>query len=53
MADRHKHPQRGIRVPDERWEQATEKAKREGRTITEVVNEELEKYVRRPDHKKK
>ncbi|MBA9001992.1 hypothetical protein [Thermomonospora cellulosilytica] len=53
MADRHRHPSRGIRIPDERWEAAKKKAEREGRTITEVVNEELEKYIKRPDRKKK
>jgi len=53
MSDRHRHPSRGIRVPDERWKKAQEKAKREGRTITEVINEELEKYIQRPDRKKK
>ncbi|HEY3683549.1 MAG TPA: hypothetical protein VGL93_10940 [Streptosporangiaceae bacterium] len=35
------------RVPDARWNAAKEKAEREGKTISDVVNDALEKYVRR------
>jgi predicted DNA-binding protein len=48
-----KTPGRNIRVPDERWKQAKEKAEREGKTIAEVVNDCLEKYVGKDDGKKK
>jgi predicted DNA-binding protein len=38
-------PVRGIRVPAERWEAAKAKADREGRTISAVINDFLERYV--------
>ncbi|WP_329249543.1 hypothetical protein OG417_03340 [Actinoallomurus sp. NBC_01490] len=49
--DRHKHKARGIRVPDERWEQAKQKAEEEGVTLQDVVNECLEKFIKRPKRK--
>lgn len=45
--DRHKNKSRGIRIPDERYEQAKEKAEKEGKSITDVVNDCLEKYVQK------
>lgn len=45
--DRHKHKSRGIRVPDERWTQAKEKAEAEGKTVSDVVNECLERYIKK------
>lgn len=51
MADRHRHKSRGVRVPDERWEQAKKKAKEEGKTVNDVVNSCLEKYVRKGKRK--
>lgn len=44
---------RGVRVPDERWKQAQEKAAREGRTVSDVINECLEKYVSKDDKPKR
>jgi predicted HicB family RNase H-like nuclease len=40
-------PIRGVRVPDERWKQAKEKAEAEGKSVTDVVNDCLEKYVKK------
>jgi predicted DNA-binding protein len=45
--DRHKNKARGIRIPDERYKQAKEKAEKEGKSVTDVVNEALETYVRK------
>lgn len=38
---------RNIRVPDELWEAAQAKAKREGRNVSEVVRELLARWVKR------
>lgn len=38
-------PHRTIRVPDALWNAAREKAEREGRTLSEVLREMLERYV--------
>lgn len=42
-----KTPNRTVRVPEERWKQAKEKAEAEGKSVTDVVNECLEKYVKK------
>jgi predicted DNA binding CopG/RHH family protein len=48
MRDTHTPP-RSIRVPNERWDAAKAKAAAEGRTITDVINEALQRYImRRP-----
>ena len=44
MADRDWMPLRAIRVPDETWKLAQERAKAEGTTISAVVREALERY---------
>lgn len=41
-----KTPQRTIRVPDDLWQAAKEKAKRRGETVTEVLVAALKRYVR-------
>ena len=38
---------KSIRIPDELWQAALEKAQAEGRTLTDVVVKSLERYVRR------
>lgn len=38
---------KAIRVPDDLWAAALEKAQAEGRTLTDVVVKALERYVRR------
>ena len=38
---------RTIRVPEERWVQAMSKAKAEGTTLTAVINDCLERYIRK------
>ena len=38
---------RAVRVPDELWQAALDKARREGTTVTAVVLAALQRYVRR------
>lgn len=38
---------RAIRIPDEVWQAALDKARREGTTVTAVVLAALQRYVRR------
>lgn len=38
-------PQRGIRISDETWKKATDKAAKEGRSVSDVVRECLDSYV--------
>ncbi len=40
-------PLRNVRIPDEVWDAAREKAEREGTTVTAVVLAALQRYVRR------
>jgi hypothetical protein len=42
-----KTPMHGARVPDARWQAAKAKAEKEGRTIAEVINDCLEKYIQK------
>lgn len=42
-----KTPNRTVRIPDEVWQQAKEKAAAEGKTVSDVVNECLRRYLRR------
>lgn len=35
---------RGVRVPDEIWRKAQERAEREGRSISDVIREHLREY---------
>lgn len=46
MPNAPKTKARGIRVPDELWQAALEKAKAEDTTVTAVVLKELRRYVR-------
>ena len=41
-----KTPQRSVRVPDEVWARAKEKAEAQGITVSEVVREKLEEWLR-------
>jgi hypothetical protein len=38
-------PQRNVRVPDDLWNAAKKEAKTEGRTMTDVINSALTRYV--------
>lgn len=38
---------RAIRIPDDLWEAALEKAHANGETLSEVVRQALERYVKR------
>jgi hypothetical protein len=40
-------PKHNVRVPKELWEAAMAEAKLEGRTITDVINTDLHRYVTR------
>ena len=51
--DRHKDKVRGIRIPDGRWEAVKDKAKREGKSANEVVNDAIEKDLKRDARKRK
>jgi hypothetical protein len=42
---------RNLRVPDDIWRAAQEKAKAEGRTLTEVIVAYLKRYVSTPPRK--
>lgn len=46
MPDSPKTPHRTIRVEDELWRAAQEKARAEGRTVSEVIRDRLRRYVR-------
>ncbi|WP_167550868.1 ribbon-helix-helix protein, CopG family [Cryobacterium arcticum] len=44
MPNKPKTPLRSIRISDELWEAAQQNAAAEGRTVSEVVREALERY---------
>ena len=46
MAAEGKTPHRTIRVEDELWKAAQEKARVEGRTVSDVIRDRLRRYVR-------
>jgi hypothetical protein len=41
-------PPRSVRVPNDLWKAVTDKAAQEGRTITDVINKALLRYLRSP-----
>lgn len=52
MPNQPKTPVRGLRVDDDLWHAAQEKAKAEGRTMTDVLVAYLKRYVATPTRKK-
>ena len=52
MPNQPKTPVRGLRVDDDLWHAAQEKAKAEGRTMTDVLVAYLKRYVATPPRKK-
>ena len=46
MAVEGKTPHRTIRVEDELWKAAQEKARAEGRTVSDVIRDRLRRYVK-------
>lgn len=42
-----KTPLRNVRVPDELWNAAMTEAKKEGRSLTDVIVSDLHRYVNR------
>lgn len=47
MPNQPKTPGRNVRVPDDVWTAAKDKAQREGRTVTDVILAALRRYVAR------
>jgi predicted DNA binding CopG/RHH family protein len=43
-----KTPLRNVRISDELWNAAKQKAAEEGRTVSDVVRELLQRYVEHP-----
>ncbi|MCW2934868.1 MAG: hypothetical protein JWM19_5830 [Actinomycetia bacterium] len=52
MPNQPKTPARGIRVEDDLWHAAQEKAAAEERTLTGVIVDYLKRYVSTPPRKK-
>jgi hypothetical protein len=52
MPNQPKTPVRGIRVDDDLWHAAQEKAKAEGRTMTDVLVAYLKRYVAAPPRRR-
>jgi hypothetical protein len=47
-----KTPVRNLRVPDDIWRAAQEKAEAEGRTLTDVIVAYLRRYISTPPRKR-
>lgn len=47
MPNQPKTPARSVRIPDDLWEQARERAREAGTTVTAVLVEALRVYVSR------
>ncbi len=47
-----KTPVHNVRVAPELWKAAQDKAKREGRTMTDVIVSYLKRYIAAPDRKR-
>lgn len=52
MPNQPRTPVRGLRVEESLWRAAQEKAKAEGRTLTDVLVSYLKRYVSTPPRKK-
>ena len=46
MAAEGKTPHRTIRVEDDLWRAARDKARAEGRTVSDVIRDRLKRYVK-------
>lgn len=46
-----KTPLRAVRVPDEIWQAAQDRAKAEGTTVSEVIRDRLKRYGKKPPTK--
>ena len=42
------NPARAVRVPDELWRAAKEKAAERGESVSDVIRKALERYAKRP-----
>lgn len=38
-------PRRSVRVPDAKWDKAKAKAEKEGRSVSDVLSDCLDKYI--------
>lgn len=47
MPDRPKTPHRTIRVPDDLWKAAQDKAEAKGESVSDVIRRALQRYIRR------
>jgi hypothetical protein len=47
-----KTPVRNLRVPEQIWGQALDKARAEGRTLTEVITAYLRRYISTPPRRR-
>ena len=47
MAEHKRTPHRTIRVPDELWDAARDKAEQRDETVSDVIRAALERYVKR------
>ena len=52
MPNQPKTPGHTVRVPDDEWVPARDKAAEEGKTMTEVIRAALESYVKSKSTKK-
>ena len=46
MPNQPKTPIRSVRIPDEEWRAAQERAAERGETVTDVIRRALERYAR-------
>jgi hypothetical protein len=46
MPNQPKTPSRNVRVPDDLWQAALEKAREKGESVTEVILRALRRYVK-------
>ncbi|GAA0348095.1 hypothetical protein NE235_10840 [Actinoallomurus spadix] len=46
-------PVRSVRIPDGRWQAVKDKARRENKTASDVVNEALEEHLAKDERRKK
>lgn len=52
MPNKPATPNRAVRIPDDVWLAALEKARAEGRTVTEVIVTYLRRYISTPPRKR-
>lgn len=48
MPNQPKTPLRSVRIPDEEWDPAKERAQENGETMTDVIRRSLREYITLP-----